>query len=105
MITAGGVTDGAGGSVRTTIWTGIAGPAQGDPGPGERGCVLAPQRTSPICMAMQTATTPTPVESAAPATPSAGSVPAPAPKEIGGPSGPDPTRYGDWERNGRCIDF
>ncbi|HTW29195.1 MAG TPA: DUF1674 domain-containing protein [Acetobacteraceae bacterium] len=56
-------------------------------------------------MAMQTATTPTPVESAAPATPSAGSVPAPAPKEIGGPSGPDPTRYGDWERNGRCIDF
>ena len=18
---------------------------------------------------------------------------------------PDPTRYGDWERNGRCIDF
>jgi hypothetical protein len=27
------------------------------------------------------------------------------PAEIGGPSGPDPTRYGDWERNGRCIDF
>jgi hypothetical protein len=26
-------------------------------------------------------------------------------KEIGGPSGPEPTRYGDWERNGRCIDF
>jgi len=26
-------------------------------------------------------------------------------KEIGGPSGPDPTRYGDWERRGRCIDF
>ena len=25
--------------------------------------------------------------------------------EIGGPEGPDPTRYGDWERNGRCIDF
>ena len=25
--------------------------------------------------------------------------------EIGGPDGPDPTRYGDWERNGRCIDF
>ncbi|MDQ3287403.1 MAG: DUF1674 domain-containing protein [Pseudomonadota bacterium] len=19
--------------------------------------------------------------------------------------GPDPTRYGDWEKNGRCIDF
>jgi hypothetical protein len=27
------------------------------------------------------------------------------PKEIGGPSGPEPTRYGDWERNGRVSDF
>ena len=27
------------------------------------------------------------------------------PKEIGGPSGPEPTRYGDWERNGICYDF
>ncbi len=27
------------------------------------------------------------------------------PKEIGGPPGPEPTRYGDWERKGRCIDF
>jgi len=27
------------------------------------------------------------------------------PREIGGPSGPEPTRYGDWERKGRCIDF
>jgi hypothetical protein len=25
--------------------------------------------------------------------------------EIGGPEGPEPTRYGDWERNGRCTDF
>ena len=25
--------------------------------------------------------------------------------EIGGPSGPEPTRFGDWEKNGRCIDF
>ncbi|WCJ36826.1 Succinate dehydrogenase assembly factor 4 mitochondrial [Euphorbia peplus] len=25
--------------------------------------------------------------------------------EIGGPRGPEPTRYGDWERNGRCSDF
>jgi hypothetical protein len=29
----------------------------------------------------------------------------PAPREIGGPKGPEPTRYGDWERNGRCTDF
>jgi hypothetical protein len=27
------------------------------------------------------------------------------PKEIGGRQGPDPTRYGDWEKAGRCIDF
>ncbi len=27
------------------------------------------------------------------------------PKEIGGRKGPDPTRFGDWEKNGRCIDF
>lgn len=26
-------------------------------------------------------------------------------REIGGPKGPDPTRYGDWERRGRCVDF
>lgn len=25
--------------------------------------------------------------------------------EIGGPKGLEPTRYGDWEKNGRCIDF
>lgn len=26
-------------------------------------------------------------------------------EEVGGRDGPDPTRYGDWEKNGRCIDF
>jgi hypothetical protein len=25
--------------------------------------------------------------------------------EIGGPKGPEPTRFGDWERNGICVDF
>ncbi len=25
--------------------------------------------------------------------------------ETGGPKGPEPTRYGDWERKGRCVDF
>ena len=30
---------------------------------------------------------------------------APGAKEIGGREGLDPTRYGDWEKNGRCIDF
>ncbi len=31
--------------------------------------------------------------------------PAERPKEIGGRGGLDPTRYGDWEKAGRCIDF
>ena len=26
-------------------------------------------------------------------------------REWGGREGPDPVRYGDWEKNGRCIDF
>jgi hypothetical protein len=26
-------------------------------------------------------------------------------REYGGPKGREPTRYGDWEKNGRCIDF
>ena len=29
----------------------------------------------------------------------------PAVPEIGGPRGPEPTRYGDWEKGGRCTDF
>jgi hypothetical protein len=29
----------------------------------------------------------------------------PQPKEIGGRDGPEPTRFGDWEKGGRCIDF
>ncbi|MCS6890408.1 MAG: DUF1674 domain-containing protein [Rhodovarius sp.] len=31
--------------------------------------------------------------------------PAPPGREIGGPAGPEPTRYGDWERKGRVSDF
>jgi hypothetical protein len=27
------------------------------------------------------------------------------PTEIGGPSGPEPTRYGDWEKKGIISDF
>lgn len=26
-------------------------------------------------------------------------------QEVGGYKGPEPTRFGDWEKNGRCIDF
>lgn len=27
------------------------------------------------------------------------------PVEVGGQKGPEPTRYGDWEKAGRCTDF
>jgi len=39
-------------------------------------------------------------ESIAPALPAAS-----APRELGGREGLEPTRYGDWESRGRCIDF
>jgi hypothetical protein len=29
----------------------------------------------------------------------------PAEHEVGGREGPEPTRFGDWELRGRCIDF
>jgi hypothetical protein len=29
----------------------------------------------------------------------------PPPAEIGGQKGPEPTRYGDWEKNGIVSDF
>jgi len=32
-------------------------------------------------------------------------LPTQLPVEIGGRKGPEPTRYGDWEKDGRCIDF
>lgn len=51
-------------------------------------------------------------ESQGPAAPSvesdmpADKAPEARPKEYGGRrDGPEPTRYGDWEKNGRCIDF
>lgn len=46
-------------------------------------------------------------EQTTPAPPVVERAPAPvAPREIGGrKSGLEPTRYGDWEKDGRCIDF
>jgi hypothetical protein len=40
-------------------------------------------------------------------TPDAAGCPRPPalPREIGGREGPEPTRFGDWEKAGRCIDF
>ena len=42
---------------------------------------------------------------AEPAVPPKPAAPRPPVAEIGGRKGPEPTRYGDWELNGRCIDF
>lgn len=51
--------------------------------------------------------TPDPDPTAPPAaeSPDVGHAAAVAVPEIGGRNGPEPTRFGDWERNGRCIDF
>jgi hypothetical protein len=54
-----------------------------------------PQASSPPAESPPTSALPLPL-SPTPAVPQ---------REIGGPPGPEPTRYGDWEKNGRCIDF
>ncbi|MDP9084175.1 MAG: DUF1674 domain-containing protein [Pseudomonadota bacterium] len=35
----------------------------------------------------------------------AAAIKAAALREVGGRDGPEPTRFGDWELRGRCIDF
>jgi hypothetical protein len=55
---------------------------------------------------METTTALEPAADAAPQPPEpAAQQPPCPPEEIGGPKGLEPTRYGDWERRGRCIDF
>jgi hypothetical protein len=55
--------------------------------------------------------TPIPASASVPALASAPALSAndpnasPRPRELGGPTGPEPTRFGDWEKKGRCIDF
>ena len=62
------------------------------------------------CMKRPDSTGPNPSQNAAatvadaPPEPAA-KTPTKRPREIGGPSGLEPTRYGDWERNGRVSDF
>ncbi len=49
---------------------------------------------------------PPPADPASGAMPATAATPAPTrPREIGGRDGPEPTRFGDWEKAGRCIDF
>ena len=64
----------------------------GGPGGGYIPAMTTPPKTKPE----QQPAAPAPAEPAAPAK---------RPEEIGGPPGPEPTRYGDWERGGRCVDF
>ena len=55
---------------------------------------------------MDTTTAPEPTANPTPASPEPETQQPPSsPEEIGGPKGLEPTRYGDWERRGRCIDF
>jgi hypothetical protein len=44
-------------------------------------------------------------DSSFPAQAASTAVQATRPREIGGRDGPEPTRFGDWEKAGRCIDF
>ena len=61
------------------------------PGQGNPGAPVSPQE------APQPSITP-------PTIPGPAEVPQ-QPREVGGAKGPEPTRYGDWEHNGRCTDF
>ena len=63
-------------------------------------------KTGPDATAGQTAAAAdTPAHAGAPTPAQATPVIAAKVPEIGGPAGPEPTRYGDWERKGVCVDF
>ncbi len=67
----------------------------------ERAAVRALRFTSPVTISKRmddTDTKPAPTEETVLQQPAQGD-------EVGGPKGPEPTRYGDWEHKGRCIDF
>jgi hypothetical protein len=90
--------------------SGAAAPAAAPPRPAER---PRPDRQQAVPTPPAVPGTKAPALGAPPTkapAPAAPGTKAPAPekkpvKEIGGPKGPEPTRYGDWERKGRCIDF
>ncbi len=56
-------------------------------------------------MTQPTADSPANAEAEAPVPPTPVDLLKNMPPEIGGPTGPEPTRYGDWEQKGRCTDF
>ena len=53
----------------------------------------------------ESAATPEVPLTAVPANSESAAVAVPNAREIGGRGGLEPTRYGDWEKAGRCIDF
>jgi hypothetical protein len=60
-----------------------------------------PKTVTPVAMPAVAVAPPRPGQNATrPASP-----PAKPTGEIGGPQGLEPTRYGDWERKGICVDF
>jgi len=61
------------------------------------------QSTNPLAVQSTTPNDQAPLATPPPVPPVPDS--APRPVEIGGREGPEPTRYGDWEKSGRCIDF
>ena len=69
---------------------------RGAPGPKLGGMTKPAQEAAPAAPEPAPAATPEPAPKP--------KMPA-MPKEIGGPTGPEPTRYGDWERKGRVSDF
>jgi hypothetical protein len=69
---------------------------QGLPGSAESADTVEMVGKNPDTTPESTAPRPAPEKPAAPK---------PKVEEIGGPKGPEPTRYGDWEVNGRVSDF
>jgi len=67
----------------------------------------APDSTPEATRASPGNVPPAPEMTAPGATATVAAMPAPGTTlhEAGGPKGPNPTRFGDWERAGRCIDF
>ncbi len=57
--------------------------------------------SKPVSPLQESSPTRTPATSPTPVTPQSGVRERPTPEG----DGLDPTRYGDWEKNGRCIDF
>jgi hypothetical protein len=70
-----------------------------------RGDTAAPERSQHEADPAQCATTQAAVSHNASCNTTGVEPAAQAPTEIGGRDGPEPTRFGDWEKRGRCIDF